>query len=348
MEITKKLKGYIEEEKIYEYRLTNKNKLSLSVISYGGMITEIKMPDKDGKLEDITVHLDDLDEIVKDRPYHGTIIGPVAGRIRDGRYFDGDKEVQLDQNEEDRTLHGGKDGLDRKNWSVEMQEEEDASTLVLSSIHKDMESGFPGNLSVSVTYTLTEENDFIIDYYAVTDKKTIFSPTNHVYFNLSGDMKEPIYNHFLKLESDYYASITKEGLITGELCKVKNTDYDFNEMKSLEFLPNSQEKEIQEHEGLDHSFILKSDKNEPAAKIFHPVTGRMVEMQTDTEAVVVYTHNHEQVSKTKTIPKHSGITLETSGLADAMEFGIFRSILLDKGEKFHSRTSFKFSIVSDQ
>lgn len=344
MEITKELKGYIEEEKIYEYTLTNQNNLSLSVVSYGGMITAIKMPDKDGKIEDITVHLDDLDEIIQDRPYHGALIGPVAGRIRDGRYFDGEKEVQLDQNEEDRSLHGGEEGLDRKNWSLDYLEGDDQGTLVLQTLHKDLESGYPGNLSVRVTYTLTEENELIIDYQAETDKKTIFSPTNHVYFNLSGDKKEPIHDHLLELKSDEYASITKEGLITGELCKVKNTDYDFNEMKSLEFLPDSQEKEIQEHEGLDHSFILKADKDEPAAKIYHPATGRMVEMQADTEAVVVYTHNHEQRSKTKTIPKHSGITLETSGLADATDFEKFRPILLDKGESFYSRTSFKFSI----
>lgn len=344
MEITKELRGYIEEEKIYEYTLTNQNNVSLSVISYGGMITEIKMPNLKGKIEDITIHLDDLEEIISDRPYHGTIIGPVAGRIRGGVYFDGEKEVQLDQNEEERTLHGGKEGLDRKNWAVKVQEGSDKMSLVLSTIHADMESGFPGNLSVTVTYTLTEENDLIIDYDAESDKKTLFSPTNHVYFNLSGDKKNPIYDHLLELKSDEYASITKEGLITGELCKVKNRDYDFNEMKSLAFLPESEEKEIQEHDGLDHSFILRKDSDEPDAKIYHPETGRLIQMYTDTEAVVVYTHNHVQESETKTIPKHSGITLETSGLADATDFEIFRPILLAKGEHFHSQTRFNFSV----
>ncbi|MDN6730799.1 MAG: galactose mutarotase [Atopostipes suicloacalis] len=347
MEVNKRLKGYFEDEEVYEYTLKNKNNLSLSVVSYGGITTEIKMPDRKGKFEDITVHLDDLEEMIEDRPYHGAIIGPVAGRIRGGHYFDGEKKVQLDQNEGEKTLHGGSAGLDRKNWAVKVLEKEEEVTLLLTTIHKDLESGFPGNLSVSVSYTLNEANELIIGYEAVSDEKTIFSPTNHVYFNLAGEQKEPIYHHFLELASDYYVSITEDGLITGEVCKVEGTDYDFTEMKSLEFLPESQEKEIKEHDGLDHAFLLREKPEEAAAKIYHEKSGRMVEMYTDTEAVVVYTHNHEQVSQTKTIPKHTGITLETSGIADAMAYEKFHSILLDKDEEFHSKTRFIFSLKEE-
>lgn len=345
MEVKKRLFGYFKEEKVYEYTLTNSNDFSLSVLSYGGMITKLKMPDRHGKMEDITVHLDSLDEIISDRPYHGTIIGPVAGRITKGRYFDGEEEIQLEQNEEEQTLHGGSHGLDTKNWKGEVHKSKREARLLLKTLHPDLESGFPGNIEISVSYTLTETNDLKIDYEALSDKKTVFSPTNHLYFNLAGNNKERIYDHELQLASDFYAVITKEGLLTGELRSVEKSDYDFRKMKKLDFLQDSEEIGIQEQGGLDHPFLLNKKNQEPLANLFHEESGRQVEMTTDADAVVVYTHNHEHSSDTKTIEQHSGIALETSGLPDAMNHKNFPPIALEKGEKFHSQTIFSFSIV---
>lgn len=345
MEVKKRLFGYFMEEEVYEYTIINSNDLSLSVISYGGMITQIGMPDRNGEIEDITVHLDSLDEIIADRPFHGTIIGPVAGRITKGRYFDEGEKIQLEKNEKDRTLHGGSHGLDTKNWEVEVYESGDEITLVLETLHPDLESGFPGNIAVKVSYTLNEANDLIIDYEAMSDKKTVFSPSNHVYFNLSGNKEEKIYEHTFELASDYYAVIIKEGLLTGELRSVDHSDYDFREMKKLAFLLNSEEKGIMEHEGIDHPFLLNQKNKSSLAKLYHKKSGRQLEMKTDADAVVIYTHNHEQLSETKKLGQHSGIALETSGLPDAMNHENFPSIELNKNETFHSQTIFTLSIV---
>lgn len=346
MKIRKKTVAYLKNEEIKEYTLTNSNNLSIAVLSYGGIIREIIMPDRKGKLEDITVHLDSVEEMIQDRPYHGAIIGPVAGRISNGSYFDGHKRIQLEQNEEDRTLHGGSHGLDTKNWKVRVIKKQKAITLILETFLPDLESGFPGNVEVKVSYTLNENNELKITYHAISDKRTIFSPTNHVYFNLSGNNKEAIYDHSLELASDFYVPITKEGLARGELKTVKNSDYDFRKMKSLDFLLKSKEKEIIEHQGIDHPFLLKNKESQPHARIYHEASGRLVSMTSDADAVVVYTHNHEQISERKNIQMHSGITLETSGLADGMNYENFPSILLGKDELFQSETSFQFSLIN--
>ncbi len=347
MKIKKEIFGELNNKTIYEYTLTNSSDLSLSVISYGGIITKIKMPDLNGTIEEVTINLKKLDEIVKYRPFHGAIIGPVAGRISNGRYLDGQKIIQLDQNEGKNTLHSGYNGLDTKIWKVQTQDNKDEATLILKKQLKNELDGFPGDIDITVSYSLTEAGEIIINYEAKTDQKTLFNPTNHVYFNLSGNNKEPIYNHEFKLASDYYAVLDDENIPTGELKLVDLSDFDFRKAKKLHCLVEADDQQITDREGLDHPFVLSKHKPNVVAELYHKKSGRKLEMITDAAAVVVYTHNHRQegmASKNETLGKHSGIALETSALPDAVNQDNFGSVWLDKNQIFKSETTYKFSL----
>ena len=347
MEIKKEVFGILNNEEIYEYTLKNSHDLSLSVISYGGIITKIKMPDRNGIVEEVTINVDNLDEMVANRPFHGALIGPVTGRISKGQYFEGEKRIQLDQNEGENTLHSGENGLDNKVWKVETEEQDQQITLILRSQLKDGEGGFPGNVDVTIRYSLNEAGEVTIRYEATTDKTTLFNPTNHVYFNLNGNNKETIYNHEFQLESEHYAVLDVENLPTGELKSVDQTDFDFREAETLDCLLETTDKQITSRGGIDHPFVLNQDKLATAAKLYHPNSGRLLQMSTNSDAVVVYTHNHEQSlgeQVDQKLGKHSGIALETSLLPDAVNQEGFGSIWLKPNEKFSAETTYKFSI----
>lgn len=347
MEIKKEVFGGLNNEEIYEYTLKNSHNLSLSIISYGGIITKIKMPDRYGIIEEVTINVDTFDEMLANRPFHGALIGPVTGRISNGQYCEGEKRIQLDQNEGKNTLHSGENGLDNKVWKVEVEEQDQQITLILRSQLKDGEGGFPGNVEVTVYYSLNEDGEVTIRYEAITDKTTLFNPTNHVYFNLSGNNKEPIYNHEFQLASDYYAVLDDQNLPTGELKSVNQTDFDFREAKTLNALLETTDEQITSREGIDHPFVLDQDKLENAAQLYHEDSGRLLKMSTNSDAVVVYTHNHEQSigeHADHKLGKHSGIALETSFLPDAVNQEGFGSIWLKPNEKFSAETTYKFSI----
>lgn len=345
MKISKELYGCLETEEVYEYTLTNSSNLSLSIISYGGIITGIKMPDRDGEIEEITINLENLDEIVKSRPFHGAIIGPVAGRIAKGQYLDDDRLIKLDRNEGENTLHSGYNALDTRNWEVETNQQENDVSLILRTTLKEGEAGFPGNIDVKVTYTLNEKGEMIISYEAESDKRTLFNPTNHVYFNLSGNTSKPIYDHKLRLNSDYYAVLDDANIPTGELRKVDESAFDFREEKELLILKETSDEAIRKREGFDHPFLLNKKANKLAAKLYHKESGRLLEIRTECASAVIFTHNQELKTPTTRIGQHCGIAIETSELPDAVNQKDFGSIWLEKGEQFKSETVFKFSTL---
>lgn len=345
MRITEKLFGMVQDEEVKEYTLTNSNDISLSVISYGAIITKICVPDKKGNLENITVNVDTLEEMVENRPFHGAIIGRVSGRISNAKYSDSDEEYQLDQNEGNNTLHGGFNGLDNKIWDVEALEEESQVSLVFSTKSAHLESGFPGNMTIQVTYTLNNRNEVAIHYNANTDQKTLFNPTNHVYFNLSGNNKENIHNHLFQVDSDYYAVLADDNIPTGELKRVESTDFDLRELTKLQVVLESEDMQIKERNGLDHPFVLNKKTDNPSAVLEHEESGRLLFMYTESDSVVIYTHNvdqHPLTENEQVIKAHSGITLETCILPDAVNQKDFGSIYLNPDESFESTTVFRF------
>lgn len=344
MKVSKKLYGYLRNKEVYEYTLTNSNNLSLSVITYGAIISSIKMPDRDGNIEEITVNLEDLDEIVKHRYFHGAIIGPVAGRISGAEYIDNKKIIKLDKNEGENTLHSGFDGLDTQIWDIIIDKLNNKITLVLETLLENNLGGFPGNVRVRVFYTLNEFGEIIINYEAETDQRTLFNPTNHVYFNLSGNSEKAIYKHELKINSNYYAVLDKENIPTGELKRVDGSVFDFRKSKNLELLKNISEETIQKFGGIDHPFLLEADSDKFAASLYDKKSGRFLKMRTDNDSVVIFTHNQELKTDSKTIKQHSGIALETSKLPDAVNQENFGSIWLEKDVKFKSKTIFKLMV----
>ena len=256
MKLQKVKFGEYQNEDVFEYTLTNSNKVSLSVISYGAIITKLIMPDKEGQLENITMNMKSLEEIVESRPFHGAIIGRVSGRIANAAYMDGPTKITLDQNEGTNTLHGGNTGLDQKNWEVTTEESDQQISLILTTVSPDGEGGFPGDVNVTITYTLTEKSEVKIMYEATTNKRTLFNPTNHVYFNLNGDYTEPIYNHEIQVDSNKFAVLDAENIPTGELRDVQDTAFDLRTLTDVEKVVKNDAKQIADRNGLDHPFVL--------------------------------------------------------------------------------------------
>ena len=347
MKIQKEKFGVYKNEDIFEYTLTNSTGLSLSVITYGAIITKIKMANNKGTVEDITMNVSSLKEIVAERPFHGAIIGRVSGRIANARYLDGETEIVLDQNENPHMLHGGYTGIDQHIWKVTTIESKEQAALVLKTVSPDGEGGFPGDLVITVTYTLTEKGEVKIRYEAATNKRTLFNPTNHVYFNLNGDVKKPIYNHEIQVNSNQFAVLDNENIPTGELRSVENTTFDLRPLTNLEDVLKSDEKQITDRNGLDHPFALNKTKDVPDAVLKERNSGRTLKMTTDTDAMVVYSHNKERIPTAlyeDVLPVHGGITLETCRLPNAVNQEKFGSIWLEPGEDFSSETVFIFSV----
>lgn len=348
MNIQKELFGEIDSKEVYEYTLTNSNGFSVSIITYGGIITKILAPDRDGNFENITVNVNSLEEIVAARPFHGAIIGRVGGRISNAGYMDGDTKVNLTVIEKGNTLHGGLNGLDTKLWGATTEETTDSSTLVLKTKLLDGEDGFPGEMDIVVKYTVNKNNELEIKYEGKTTKRTIFNPTNHVYFNLTGDQKNTIDTHDLQIDADFYVPTEEDDTPTGELVSVKNTGYDLRQGNKLDNIFQSEDKNIQAKGGLDNPFVLNKEKDAPSVTLVESKSGRLLELFTESKSVVVYTHNHEQAPETEdaeTIGVHSGLALETQQLPDAVNHEDFGSIWLDPEEIFTSKTAFKFSVI---
>lgn len=347
MQITKQFIGEVKNQEVSEYTLTNSQGYSLSVITYGAIITKIMMPDKEGKFENITVNAETLEEIVTSRPFHGAIIGPVSGRISGASYPDGENEIYLDKNENDNNLHSGFTGIDQHVWEAATEELEHQASLILKTVHPDGEGNFPGDLEVNVTYTLNEENEITIAYAAKTNKQTLFNPTNHVYFNLNGKENARIYNHTIQVNSGKFAVLDDENIPTGELREVEGTDFDLRQLRKLDEVLKSDEEQIKDRNGYDHPFVLRKEANQPAAVLKEEHSGRVLKMKTDADAVVVFSHNSEKVPSTKgehVLPVHAGITLETCALPDAVNQKGFGSIWLKPVETFKSTTIFALEV----
>lgn len=347
MKIETKTFGMHNNQEVLEYTLSNSNNYSLSVISYGGIITKLEMPNRDGKVEDITLNMKTLEEFVERRPFHGALIGPVSGRISGASYMDGDTVIKLDENENTNNLHSGFTGMDQHIWSVETKEEVDEASLILTTIMPDGESGFPGNVKVLVVYSLNEQNEVKIAYKAETNQKTLFNPTNHVYFNLNGNMETPVYNHELQVNSDRFGVLDDENIPTGELREVEDTIFDLRKFTNVGDVLKNEDPQIVERNGLDHPFLLNQSVDQPAVILKEKDSGRVLTLTTDADAIVIFSHNKDFEPATaaeEVLPMHAGLTLETCLLPDAVNQEGFGSIWLEPGEPFVSETIFALSV----
>jgi aldose 1-epimerase len=325
------------------YTLTNKNGLRVRIMTYGATVVSLEVPDRNGKLGDIVLGYDSLDGYLKANPYFGSIVGRYGNRIARGKFTLDGVTYQLAKNNGENHLHGGIKGFDKVVWKAEPVKEQGAVGVKLSYLSKDGEEGYPGNLSVTVVYALTDENELKISYEATTDKPTPVNLTNHSYFNLAGQGNGDIFGNELMLNADAYTPVD-EGLIpTGEILPVKGTPIDFTSPKPI----GAQIAEVKG--GYDLNFVLRggSGKLELAARVSELTSGRIMEIETTEPGIQFYSGNFLDGSITgkagKVYKQHYGFCLETQHFPDSPNKPNFLSTILRPGEVYKSLTVHRFS-----
>jgi len=326
------------------YTLTNTNGLKARITNYGAILVSLEVPDKNGKLADITLGFDTLEGYIKGHPYFGATVGRYANRIGGAKFKLNDVEYKLAANNGPNHLHGGIKGFDKVVWKAEdVTAESDRALVKLSYMSKDGEEGYPGNLACTVTYTLTKDDELKINYEAETDKTTILNLTNHSYWNLAGQGGGDILGHELMLNADKYTPVD-EGLIpTGEIKSVKDSPMDFTRPMAIG------SRIAQVEGGYDHNYVLKSGGGTLAlcARVYEPTSGRVMEIHTVEPGVQFYTGNFLDGSITgkagKVYKKHYGFCLETQHFPDSPNKPDFPSVVLKPGDKYTTVTVHKFS-----
>lgn len=316
---------------IKAYTLKNKNNYEVTILNLGGIIHEIKMPDRNGKVENIIHGLDDIEKYKDNAAYLGAIIGRVGGRIDSGKFELNGQSYQVPVKDRGNALHGGLKGLDRKFWTVE----EEGQSLILRCVSKDGDEGFPGNLQVKVIYTLTDDNELVLEYEGLCDEDTLLNLTNHSYFNLNptGDILE----QELYVNSDYLIELREDSIPTGALIPVEKTPFDFNTAKAIGLELNGDHDQIRVGNGYDHPWVL--NKGEKQLELRDEKTGRVLTATSDQNAVVLYSHNFP-VNEAP----HLGLAIEFQNDPDSIHHDHFNSCILEKGQTYKQKTVYKFSV----
>ncbi|WP_291845932.1 aldose epimerase family protein [Lutibacter sp.] len=332
------------------YTLKNENGMELTVITYGGIITSLKVPNKNQVLEDVVLGYDSLVHYTRKNPYFGAIIGRYGNRIAKGKFSLDNTEYQLATNDGPNNLHGGVKGFDKVVWNATEIKGDSTASLVLTYLSKDMEEGFPGNLETKVIYTLTNNNELEVTYEATTDKKTIVNLTQHSYFNLSGDFSKTILDHEITIDADTFIPVDKTLIPTGELKDVTNTPFDFRVAKTVGQDIEVKDDQLKKGLGYDHCWVLNK-QNEGIRLVstaYHKESGRLLEILSNEPGIQLYTGNFLD----GTLPSKQGGTygfrtgfcLETQHYPDSPNQKDFPSVVLNPGEKYETVTTFKFSV----
>ncbi|MDQ3534606.1 MAG: galactose mutarotase [Bacteroidota bacterium] len=330
-------------KEVHIFTLTNKNQMQVKITNYGGIITSIVVPDKDGNPADVVLGYDKLDDYLKEHPYFGALIGRYGNRIDSGRFSLNGKEYILAQNNGPNHLHGGIKGFDKVVWNAEDSVGDEGVSLKLSYLSKDGEEGYPGNLDVTVLYTLNDNNEIIIEYQAKTDRPTHINLTNHSYFNLNPEKSKNALDHVLEIKADKYTVVNETLIPTGELRSVAGV-MDFREPKPIGTNIDAVEG------GYDHNYVLnKVGTNlDLMATVYEPESGRTIEVFTTQPGVQFYSGNFLNGSlKGKNdivYVKHYGFCLETQHFPDSPNQPDFPSTVLNPGEIYNHTTIFRFGI----
>jgi len=352
MKIDKKIFGELKNGKsVYLYTLHNKNGMSVSITNYGGIITKIKTEDNNGKFDDVTLGYDNLQDYIENSPYFGAIIGRFANRICCGSFTLDGIDYHLEKNDGPNHLHSGKVGFDKVVWDVKTFENDDEVGLILSYLSKDGENNYPGNLSAEVKYTITNNEEIIMDYTATTDKSTPCNLTNHAYFNLKDGGRSDIFDHKLQINANSFTPINKSTIPTGEILPLKDTPFDFTSFTKIGKSIEKDDEQLVNGFGYDHNFVLNNSdgKLRQAAKVIEETTGRVLEVLTTEPGMQFYSGNNLDgsfVGKEGIIyNKRNGFCLETQHFPDSPNKPNFPSTILRPGEVFKSTTIYKFSVM---
>jgi len=340
--IKKQIFGQIRDKNVFLHTLINSCGMEVELIDFGAAIKSIKIPDRNGQLENVVLGFDSLAEYLINPSYLGVIVGRCANRIR-GASFELDGEIyQVDANQGQDHLHGGFNGFGHRLWECEpLVENDEISFKIFSS---DGEGGYPGNLHVQAGYKLTDQNEIIINYKASTDKSTIINLTNHSYFNLAG--RGDILNHYLTLHADQFTPVDEHCIPTGELRAVMNTPMDFTTAHSIGERIDIEDDQLEFGSGYDHNWVITSADNplKSAARLTEPLSGRVLEVLTTEPGVQLYTGNFIDGSLNPDHIYRGALCLETQHFPDAPNLPEFPSIRLNPQENFSSQTVFRFSV----
>ena len=329
--------------------LTNASGMSVSVTSYGAIITSIKVPDRAGELADVALGYDTLDEYVKDTSHFGALIGRYANRIAKAQFALDGKTYKLARNDGPNSLHGGVQGFDKFVWKAEPFERPTEVGVVFTRTSPDGEEGFPGNLAVQATYTLTNDNELALELNATTDKPTVVNLTQHTYFNLAGEGSGNVLNHELTVDANRYTPVDDKLIPTGELARVAGTPFDFRTRTAIGARIGLDNAQLKLGNGYDHNFVLNREGNDLvlAARVKEAKSGRILEVHTTEPGVQFYTANHlDGTIKGKAghaYAKHDAFCLETQHFPDSPNQSSFPTTRLDPGQTYQSRTVFAFS-----
>ncbi|MGD6968373.1 aldose epimerase family protein [Rossellomorea vietnamensis] len=333
-----------------EFTLVNQHGMSVSVLDYGGTITKIMVPDKEGTLENVVLGFNDYQDYQLNSPYLGAVIGRVAGRIKGASFRVKDSVFSLDANNGTNHLHGGPQGFHQLIWDVESFQTENGIGITLRHDSKDGDGGYPGNIAVSVTYTLTNDNRLILDYKAVSDQTTPIALTNHSYFNLSGNLKSTIEDHFATIDSSLFLELDHNLIPTGKQVDVTQTSFDFREGLTLgSGFNNSFEQNEVVGSGYDHYFIFDHTKDDKVI-VDEPVSGRRMSVRTTEPGMVMYTANAlDEGLQLSGGPsrRYQGVCFETQGSPASLHDEGLPSILVHPGEQYEKQTVFSFSVNND-
>lgn len=327
------------------YTLTNANRVEAKITNYGGILVSLKVPDRSGKPGDVVLGFDSLEDYEKGDSYFGAIIGRYANRIGKGLFTLGGGEYKLAVNNGENHLHGGLKGFDKVIWNAEIIETTDNAALELTYFSEDGEEAYPGNLTVQVTYTLTDNNELKIDYSATTDKETIVNLTNHSYFNLAG--AGDILQHELTINADNFTPIDKTQIPTGEIASVRNTPFDFTGGRIIGSRIDGANEQLRICKGYDHNYVLnKAEKTLTlAAEVYEPTSGRLMRMSTTEPGVQFYSGNYLENVKgkqNKIYQKRGGFCLEAQHFPDSINRRSFPSTVLTPHERYAQTTVYKF------
>ncbi|MCM3029378.1 aldose epimerase family protein [Niallia taxi] len=348
MNITVEAYGKIGDKAVDQYKLTNDNGMDVTCINYGCIITSIVTPDKNGSFENIVLGYDSLQEYEQDSYFLGAVVGRIAGRIKGAGFELDGKQYTLAKNDGANHLHGGVKGYNRVVWQAEPIEEDGAVGVKFTHTSPDGDEGYPGELRLTVSYLLNNDNELSITYAGTADQKTIVNLTNHSYFNLSGNLKRDVLNHKLTIAADRFLELDGELIPTGILANVEDTVFDFREGRLIASGAESRDEQISlAGGGYDHPFLLNKEKTDEIL-LTEEESGRTLTISTDEAGVVLYTGNQiDESSRFFEVPakRYHGLCLETQGLPDAINQPEFPTWVMEADEEFKRKTTYTFGTL---
>jgi aldose 1-epimerase len=341
----------VEGQSVAVHTLTNPGGMTVRIATYGGTILSIEVPDREGNTTNVVLGLATLDEYLAGHPYFGCIVGRFANRIARGTFTLDDRTYHLAINNPPNALHGGVKGFDKHLWNAEEVTSPGARGVKLSRVSPDGEEGYPGTLTVAVTYTLTD-NALRLDYQATTDKSTILNLTNHAHFNLAGEGSGAIDHHLLQINAGYYTPVDDTLIPTGEIAAVAGTPFDFRTPHPIGERIRDGHSQLVIGRGYDHNFVLDHPNPAersllPAVTLIDPGSGRRLDVSTTEPGIQVYSGNFfdgaDVGASGRMYRQGDGLALETQHFPDSPNQPHFPSAVLRPGQEFTSTTIYTFS-----